>query len=215
MGFLRTATSKIAKYFRIRSRQSFLVFGLIIAAGVTALVVNGSGKSSNANSATVMKKYQKKDVKPDPAGTIDGAQNPQAIPDHVAYGAVLRMLMPRQNSDFERRRALAWANIAGLDEAAANELYAVATEFGRRITPVDRQIAEVKNRSTWPDPDEQTKRQLNELNTQKEQIVIELMASLPTKMGASSVDKLRQHINEKVKRKIKVIPGLRGASRHH
>src|SRR5262245_16184133 len=208
MGFLRTATSKIAKYFRIRSRQSFLVFGLIIAAGVTALVVNGSGKSSNANSATVMKKYQKKDVKPDPPGTIDGKQNPQAIPDHAAYGAVLRMLMPRQNSDFERRRALAWARIAGLDEAAANELYAMATEFGRRIEPVDRQLTKVKNRSTWPDPDEQTKQQLNELNMQKEQIVVELTASLATKMGVSGADKLQRYVNEKVKRKMKIVPGL-------
>jgi hypothetical protein len=162
-----------------------------------------------------MKKFQKKDVQPDPPGTIDGALNPQAIPDHVAYGAMLRMLMPRQNSDIERRRALAWAKVAGLDVVAANELYAMATEFGKRIGPVDRQITEVKNRSTWPDPDEQTKLQLNELNRQKEQIVIELMASLSAKMGASRADILHRHINEKVKRKMKIVPGLQGARRHH
>jgi hypothetical protein len=215
MGILRTTTNKIARDFRIRPRRSLLVIALIIAIGVMPLVGSGSGKSSNPNSASVMKKFQKKNVKPDPPGTIDGAQNPQAIPDHAAYGVVLRMLMPRQNSDFEERRALAWAQTAGLDYAAAIELYAVATEFGRRIKPVDQQINEVKNRSTWPDPDEQTKKQLSELNKQKEQIVIELIASMPTKMGVAGAAQFQRVINEKIKRKMKIVPGLQGAIRHH
>jgi hypothetical protein len=76
MSFLRTVTNKIASGIRIRSRQSLLVFGLIVVAGVTAFVVSGSGKSSNPNSVAAMKKFQKKDVQPDPPGTIDGALNP-------------------------------------------------------------------------------------------------------------------------------------------
>lgn len=157
MGFLRTVINNVARDFRIRWRRSSLVFSLIIAIGVMPLVGSGSGKSSNPKSASAMKKFQKKDVQPDPPGTINGAQNPQVIPDHAAYGVVLRMLMPRQNSDFEKNRSLAWAKNVGLDEAAANKLSAVAADFGTRIKPIDRQINEVKNRSTWPDPDEQTK----------------------------------------------------------
>ena len=215
MVFLRTATNKIARDFRIRWHQGLLVFGLIVAVSLIALVVSGSGKSSNPNSASVMKKVQKKDVKPDPPGTIDGARHPQAIPDHAAYAVIFRMLMPQQNTDFEKRRALAWAYNAELDEAAANKLYEVVTEFARRIKPVDQQINEVKNRSTWPDPDEQTKRRLTELNRQKEQIVIELTSSMPTKMGAAGETRLRRVINEKVKQRMKIVPGLQGAIRHH
>lgn len=58
---------------------------------------------------------------PDVPGTIDGAKNPELIPDHVAYSAIFRMLSNRHTKD-EIDRVRAYVKQMGLENRTAGSV---------------------------------------------------------------------------------------------
>jgi len=185
----------------MRSRPMFfLVTILIIAVGLAAVGI-GAGKPKN----TTTKTTQNASAKQDHPGTIDGKVNPELIPDHIAYTLVFRTIALHQNTDFEKRRSRAWAKSVGLDDAGADKLLAAANEFHMRVSVLDNQVKEIKNRS-WPNPGAQVMAQLTDLQEKKEAIVAEIVSSLPTRLGSEWAGKLHNHINSDVKRKMKHLP---------
>lgn len=157
---------------------------------------------------------QKKTSKPDPPSTIDGNVSPELIPDHIAYMMVFRTIALRQNTDFEKNRSRAWARSVGLDDASADKLLAAANKFHMRVSVLDNQVKEIKDR-TWPDPSVQVMEQLNDLQKKKEAIVADIVFSLPTLLGTEVAEKLHQHINSHIKRKVKIAPGLATPPKKH
>lgn len=143
----------------------------------------------------------------DPPNTIDGNVNLELIPDHIAYIMVFRSIATPQNTDLEKRRSRAWAKSIGFNDAVIDKLLAVANEFHTRVSVLDNQVKEIKDRS-WPNPSTQVMEQLADLQGQKEAIVAEIITSLPTQLGTEDTKKLRQHVNNHVKRKVKLVPSL-------
>lgn len=115
----------------------------------------------------------------------------------------------------ERRRAKAWAKTAGLDDMRADALLSAVNEFQQQVKMLDLQVKELKDR-TWPNPNTQVMAHLVGLQAKKEAIAIEIIASLPSRLGEESAKKLNQHVRDHVKRKIKLVPGLPNLpGRHH
>lgn len=158
---------------------------------------------------------QKKFVKPDPLGTIDGATNPEMIPDHVAYMLIFRTIATPQGTDFEKARSRAWAKFSGLDEGEAYKLIEAANEFVTQVKPLDQQAHEIKNRS-WPNPDASVMAQLTALQARKEALVANIITSLPNRLGELTAEKLHQHVSDNLKRKMKIAPvSANPIGRHH
>jgi hypothetical protein len=150
--------------------------------------------------------------------TIDGAKNPELIADHIAYSALFRLLSNRSTGD-EITRARAYVKQMGLGkqnckvcppgidtaESDIDALLAAAEEFYQRIDVLDRQVAEIKDH-TWPNPSTATMTQLAGLQKQREAVAVEVAASLVTRLTPVGMQRVRQHIQEHVKQRVKLIP---------
>jgi len=184
------------------SRRPILIGVVTLVLAAFAVTGIGIGRSTN-----IVSSPQTKVAKPDIPGTIDGKVNPELIPDHIAYTMVFRTIALRQGTDFEKSRSRAWAKSVGLDDAVADKLLAAATEFHARVSVLDNQVKEIKDRS-WPNPSAQVMAQLTVLQNQKEAIVAEMVSSLPTQLGIEGAQKLQNYVINDVKRKVKIAPGL-------
>lgn len=77
----------------------------------------------------------------DMPGTIDGAKNPELIPDHVAYSPLFKFLCGRKS---ETEKNFARTYIAHMDLANPERLLAVADEYERKVGALDRQAKQTK-----------------------------------------------------------------------
>lgn len=194
----------------------FVVIGtLCIAAGIT---ISGSTTSmrrdigSNAQSQPVV---QIQDI----PGTIDGAKNPEKIPDHLAYAALFRMISNRHTEAeknsircYVRQMGLGRQGICpgcpasvGSGDADIEAFIAAAEEFHQRVSIIDSEAAGIKD-STWPNPSLDVLAHLAQLQQQKEALAAEIAASLPAWLSAEAMQRVVKHINEHVKLRIKLIP---------
>ena len=92
-----------------------------------------------------------------------------------------------------------------MDEADIDAVIAVAEEFHRRVSLLDKKVEEIKWRS-WPDPSPQAMGQLRGLQVQKEAIVMELAASMKGRLTAATRTGFDKHFDEIVKTRIKLAP---------
>lgn len=192
---------------------AILLLAVIISG--TIGIVTGSSKDSGVSDAP---RASANAAPQEPRGTIDGARNPELIPDHVAYLLMFRFIAGGQTAG-TRERIEPYIRQIGLGDqecsscprrrnfedrdADINALLAAADEFQQRVGALDNQVIEIKRRN-WPNPSPEVMAQLTRLQRQKEAIVMEIMASLPGRLSAEGMDRLRVHINERVKRRIKM-----------
>lgn len=156
---------------------------------------------------------------PDEPGVINGAKNPQLIPDQVAYSLLFRLVSGAQNAEakmrvrsYVKQMVGECSNCPGEEatkdknkrkEQDTNAFVTTAYEFQQRVSVLDQQAIEIK-KLNWPNPSPEVMARLSQLQRQKEVIVAELMASLPKRLSASGANKLRSHVSERVKRNMKM-----------
>lgn len=171
----------------------------------------------------------------DPEGTIDGSKTPEMVPDKVAYSILFRFLAShRGEAEMGRARdylkqKLGCGDCTDDDErtqstnAIITALTEVAEQFHQRVSVLDRQVKEIKDRH-WPNPSSATMTQLTLLQSQKESIVVEIVATLPGRVGGENFARVEALINEKIKRRVKIVPpvqsqpggpGWQHVSSHH
>jgi hypothetical protein len=144
-----------------------------------------------------------------PTGRINGAVNPELIPDQVAYSLLFRLLT-QQETEIEKSRLLGYVKQLGITGTDASTLLAAGKDFQKRVGALDQQAKEIKDKS-WPHPDEGAMTQLRQLQEQKEAIVHELVSSLSHRLSSAGLEKLHQHINGNVKRKVSMAVGPQSA----
>ncbi|MBA3634595.1 MAG: hypothetical protein H0W58_17575 [Acidobacteria bacterium] len=142
---------------------------------------------------------------------IDGNKNPEAISDIAAFSLLFRFIAGNQDAE-AKKRIRSYVKQIGLGkcqmcsmEANKNrgteqdlkELIKAADEFQRRVNILDSQAVEIKNNNQ---PSPQVKAQLKQLQIQKEAIVAEIVTSLSYNLTETGINKVRQHIIERVKK---------------
>jgi len=155
----------------------------------------------------------------DEPGVINGAKNPALIPDQVAFSLLFRVISGNQSAE-AKRRIRHYVRQIGLgdqtcyactgqkatkDKSKDREIdafIAAADEFQQRVGALDQQATEIKKRS-WP-PSPQAMAELTQLQQQKEEITREIVASLPRRLGAEGSNKVWKHVNERVKKKVRI-----------
>ncbi len=152
----------------------------------------------------------------DRPGTINGAVNPELIPNRTAYTLLFRALTAAPDiADLSRERERSFIANMGLTGRPVDDLLVAAEDFRKQVSELDRQVADIKDRN-WPNPSPAVMELLAELQKEKEAIVDTLVASLPNRLGHSAELKLRDHIENNFKRKIKLGPPAPiPTTRHH
>lgn len=142
---------------------------------------------------------------------INGNKNPETISDIAAFSLLFRFIAGNQDVE-AKKRIRSYVKQIGLGkcktcsieankdrgtEQDLNALIDAADEFQRRVTVLDSQAVEIKSKNQ---PSPQVTAQLKQLQIQKEAVVTEIVASLFNKLTKTGIDKVRQHVIERVKK---------------
>ena len=142
----------------------------------------------------------------DPPGTIDGAKNPELIPDEVAYRMiVLAIAEPANATDAATERARAKLGPIGFSEDDAAAFLTLLSEYQTQADTLDKQAAAVYLRSPIPHPASTDYQQLVELGKQKSQLAANAVAAIPARLSEDGVEKLRIYLPQ-AKKGMKIIP---------
>jgi hypothetical protein len=95
---------------------------------------------------------------------------------------------------------------AAPEDIDTEALVAVAEKFHQRAKALEKQAAEIKGRK-WPDPEPEVAAKFRALESQNEDLAMETAYSLPNQLSPAGLEKVRQHVNDYVKRRIKIVPG--------
>ncbi len=190
--------------------KRLLLFLTIATISTVGIVIGASSRTREKIASTPRVVI----TQPKDTAIVDGATNPQLIPDHVAYSLLFRLIAGRETED-ERVRIRDYMRLIGLEGADADALISVAEDFNRRVSLLDNQAATIRDRYVFVDadgnpqrrdatPTQEERAQLRQLQTQKELLVIEVAASLQHRLSPDSLLRMRQHVNEHMKRRIKL-----------
>ncbi|MGH9877573.1 MAG: hypothetical protein ACRD5H_08035, partial [Nitrososphaerales archaeon] len=147
--------------------------------------------------------HQEKDNAQKPQARVDGAMNPELIPDSAAYEILFRLLSSSDPTEQKReQRKSAYLRGAGFSDAEAAAITNAAYEYKRQIEPLDTEVDNIKHAS-WPNPSSQVMNQLTQLQRQKENLIDGLVRGLENQLVFYNSTKFRNHIAGEIKRKTK------------
>ena len=144
---------------------------------------------------------------PDPPGTIDGAKNPELIPDAVAYRLLfLAVAEPENATDEQKARARAKINPAGLDEADVEAFLKLLEQFDQGMTGINAQIIKIRDRNPLAlSPLSADGQEVARLGKQVEQVVSDTISALPEKLSSDGLARLGDYLKQ-AKRGMKLFP---------
>jgi len=142
----------------------------------------------------------------DPAGTIDGAKNPELIPDDVAYRMVfLGVAEPQDASDAQKARYQAKIASAGLNEDDTEAFRLVLGALQKQLDALNAQANQVLARDPLPQAGTPDYQQLVDLSQQRQPVFAEAMGALPARLSADGAAKLQAYVQNE-KRRMKYHP---------
>ncbi len=181
-----------------------LVVLVMVALGVTAI-----HRSIASNQPQDHQHHQQaqKDKPKTPTPFADGAVNPNAIPDLVAYEFLFNSVADGAGlTEPERMRAKLFVEKIGLDDLQRKKVIATANGFREKEAPLKAQAKELKDRN-WPNPSSSVMAQLGNLQAQKERALREEFRSLREQLNDSDKEKLDKRLLE-IKSKVKMYPPI-------
>lgn len=144
---------------------------------------------------------------PDPPGTIDGAKNPELIPDAVAYRLLfLAVAEPENATDEQKARARGKMNPAGLSETDVEAFLLLLAQFDQGMTAINAQISKIRDRNPLAlSPLSADGQQVVQLTSQSNQLVSDTIAALPEKLSEDGLVRLHEYLQQ-AKGGMKYIP---------
>lgn len=142
----------------------------------------------------------------DPPGTIDGAKNPELIPDDVAYRLVLLAVAePEDATDAQKTRFRAKIAPAGLSEQDTEALRLILAALQKELDALNAQANQILARDPLPLAGTPDYQQLVDLSKQRQPVFAEAMSALPARLSVDGVAKLQTYVRS-VKRGMKYLP---------
>ena len=200
-------------------RRKLIALVLVAAAASGAAFVGAGARPNGAQPPAPAAAGGREKPKPpaDEPGMIDGAKNPELIPDRVAYSLLFRVISGRQNeADRERVRSYVrqfGTGVKGCDDnkdcskrmsnADVDAILAAAAEYQGRVAALDQQAGEIK-KNNWSNRTPEIMAQLTQLQRQKDAVIDEFVASMPKRLSPGGLKRLRDHVEGRVKVKTKI-----------
>jgi hypothetical protein len=147
-------------------------------------------------------------VTPDPPGTIDGAKNPELIPDGVALRMIVLAVAESTNAPEEQKeRARAKIASIGLSDEDAAAFLALLAQFQDEVDAMDKQVVEIYQRTPIPDPASTVYEELVDLGKRKDQLANDAVAAtaIPAKLNEDGLARLSAFLPQ-AKKGMKIIP---------
>lgn len=199
----------------MRRKLIALLLLMAVAASVTLFIAGAkpNGVKPLVNAAPVAHKQQPPADEP---GMVDGAKHPELIPDRVAYSLLFRVISGRRDAQAKARirsyirqfgtgvKGCAESDCSKrMGDSDVDALLAAADEFQQRVGALDQQAGEIK-KNHWATRTPETMAQLAQLQRQKDAILAEIIASLPRRLSAGGLNRLRAHVEGRVKPRTKI-----------
>jgi hypothetical protein len=184
-------------------RKIFVASGLaVICVAIFTNVSIGLNKTSTEQNANPhQQESHMRSATQNPAGTIDGAVNPEQIPDTTAYELFFNFFVDRDEN--ERGKLQAYCKQTSLVDVDLDGLLAAARSYKQQVVGLDMEAEAVRTSETLST----AAPKLAALRARREEVVQKLMADLPQFVGPDGAAAIRSHINNRMKPNIKIIPG--------
>jgi hypothetical protein len=142
----------------------------------------------------------------DPPGTIEGAKNPELIPDEVAYKMLFISLVepeyPTAEQEARQQANFGMINLSADDTAVLLE---VLGDFRNQMSGLDAQVGEILKVTPVPAPGSADWLNISDVEQQKDRLVTDTVETLGARLSPDGVAKLRVHLLD-FKRGVKAIP---------
>lgn len=143
---------------------------------------------------------------PDPPGTIDGSNNPELIPDEVAYRVLmLAVAEPEDSTKEQLARAHAKIARANLSDDDETVFLVTASRFKDKVDALQAQAVQITSGFVFVDPHSVQGQQLSQLGKQQDQALDDALSTFQSRLSVSGVEKLQAHV-QSIKRKMKLYP---------
>lgn len=191
----------------IRGHGRWLALLIVAGFAGAALLLLARFASPPAAAQTTTPVTVKRPVpKPDPPGTINGAVNPELIPDDVAYRLVLEGIAEPQNAtDAQKARFRAKMVRAKLGADDEQALFGVLAPFQTQLDGLQAQAAQIQARNMFPDPASTDYQTLLDLSKQREQVFANALSAIPARLTSEGVAKFQAFV-ESEKKGMKYLP---------
>jgi hypothetical protein len=172
--------------------------------------VSGNAASQHTNPAAAHARLQP----PDPPGTIDGAKNPELIPDDIAYKMLFLSIMEPENpTEAQTARQEAKLRMIGLSQEDEAGFLARLGEFRDRIGEVGARSEEILKTTPNPSRDSAEWQELSDFDRQTGDAVADSVEALRIGLSQEGFGKLRARMLD-FKRTIKAFPTPETESDH-
>jgi hypothetical protein len=142
----------------------------------------------------------------DPPGTIDGAKNPELIPDDVAYRLIfLAFAEPEDATPEQKARARGKINPIGFSSDDADAFLQLLAQFYTGIAKIEAQLTQIYQRSPILSPNSTDAALVRDLLSQEAKLVANTIAALPATLSPEGVTQLQAYLQQ-AKRGMKIIP---------
>jgi hypothetical protein len=194
----------------MKSKVKWTLFILLAAVLVTTAInrtIASNHQQTNQPDHHQHHQQQRNQASALPPLLVDGALNPNAIPDLVAYEFLLNSVADGAGTtEPDRIRAKILVGKTGLSEQKNQALTATANSFRVALAPLNAQAKELKDRN-WPTPSSSVLAQLDNLQRQKETILRARFNALLEQLNDDDKEKLNKRILE-IKSKVKQYPSI-------
>lgn len=190
----------------------------LLAVTVAGITFVGAGAKPNGAQPRVAPASGPQRPQPpaDEPGVIDGAKNPELIPDRVAYSLLFRVLTGGKRPE-SRARIRSYVRqfgtgVQGCEDTSCSKrmaaddvdaVFAAADEFQPRVAALDQRAAEIK-KNNWSNRTPEVTAQLAQLQRQKDALMDEFAASLSRRLSPGGLNRLRAHVEWRIKTRTKM-----------
>jgi len=145
---------------------------------------------------------------PDPPGSIDGAKNPELIPNEEAYQVVFLGFAEHENAtEAEKTRFHVKIAAAGLSDDDEQALFTVLAAFRKHKEALQAQASAIMARDPFPQAGSVDYQELLDLTNQHKTVFAEAMSAVPAGLSADGVAKLDAYVKGQ-KRGMKYVPDM-------
>jgi hypothetical protein len=143
---------------------------------------------------------------PDPPGTIDGAKNPELIPDDVAYRLIFIAFAEPEDATAEQKvRARGKINPIGFSSDDADAFLQLLAQFYTGMATIEAQLTQIYQQNPILSPSSTAAATVRELGKQRENLIADTIAALPATLSPEGVAQLQAYLQQ-AKRGMKIIP---------
>lgn len=167
---------------------------LILLSLVVVSLIVGISLQQSAASQPIQKQDHSQHVQKQPDLVADGATNPEAISDRVAYELFFRSIVADETNAASVKTADLLAKQTGLEDFRLTNLKKLAKDLQQDIFVLDEKAREIKDKY-WPNPPDSAFVELNILQAQKEKLIDAAIEKLPTELySKTSANRLHAYV---------------------